>query len=66
MKTQKTDQHKQSKKLTEELNKQGETLHREISTIIQRKQSEMDNMNAQHLTAIEKHEHEINKTIKSF
>ena len=63
MKTQKTDQHKQSKKLTEELNKQGETLHREISTIIQRKQSEMDNMNAQHLTAIEKHEHEIYKTI---
>ena len=63
MKTQKTDQHKHSQKLIAELNKQGEALDREINTIIQRKQAEIDNINAQHLTAIEKQEHEINKTI---
>nr|XP_022304526.1 tripartite motif-containing protein 2-like [Crassostrea virginica] len=63
IKTQKTDQHKHSQKLTAELNKQGEALHREINTIIQRKQSEIDNMNAQHLTAIEKQEAVINKAL---
>ena len=30
---------------------------------MQRKQSEIDNMDALHLIAIEKQEHEINKTI---
>ncbi|XP_078320365.1 uncharacterized protein LOC111112568 [Crassostrea virginica] len=63
IKTQKTDQHKHSQKLTAELNKQGEALHREIHTIIQRKQSEIDNMNAQHLAAIEKQETAINKAL---
>nr|XP_022304715.1 uncharacterized protein LOC111111839 [Crassostrea virginica] len=63
IKTQKTDQHKHSQKLTAELNKQGEALHREIHTIIQRKQAEIDEMNAQHLAAIEKQEAVINKAL---
>nr|XP_022304480.1 uncharacterized protein LOC111111667 [Crassostrea virginica] len=63
IKTQKTDQHKHSQKLTAELNKQGEALHREINTIIQRKQAEINNINAQHLAAIEKQEAVINKAL---
>nr|XP_022304514.1 uncharacterized protein LOC111111688 [Crassostrea virginica] len=63
IKTQKTDQRKHSQKLTEELNKQGEALHREINIIIQRKQSEIDNMNAQHLAAIEKQENVTTKAL---
>nr|XP_022309169.1 uncharacterized protein LOC111114917 [Crassostrea virginica] len=63
IKTQKTDQLKNSQKLTSELNKQGEALHREINTIIQRKQAEIDEMNAQHLAAIEKQEDETNKAL---
>nr|XP_022303910.1 uncharacterized protein LOC111111310 [Crassostrea virginica] len=63
IKTQKTDQHKHSQKLTAELNKQGEALHREINTIIQRKQAEIDNINAQHLAAIEKQEAVIDKAL---
>nr|XP_022304525.1 uncharacterized protein LOC111111694 [Crassostrea virginica] len=63
IKTQKTDQHKHSQKLTAELNKQGEALHREINTMIQKKQSEIDNINAQHLAAIEKQEAVINKAL---
>nr|XP_022304524.1 E3 ubiquitin-protein ligase TRIM71-like [Crassostrea virginica] len=63
IKTQKTDQHKHSQKLTAELNKQGEALHREIRTIIQRKQAEINNINAQHLAAIEKQEAVINKAL---
>nr|XP_022305360.1 uncharacterized protein LOC111112238 isoform X2 [Crassostrea virginica] len=63
IKTQKTDQHKNSQKLTAELNKQGEALHREIHTIIQRKQAEIDEMNAQHLAAIDKQEAAINKAL---
>nr|XP_022305046.1 E3 ubiquitin-protein ligase TRIM71-like [Crassostrea virginica] len=63
IKTQKTDQLKHSQKLTSELNIQGEALHREINTIIQRKQAEIDEMNAQHLAAIEKQEGETNKAL---
>ena len=63
IKTKKVDQNNHSQKLTAELNKQGEALHREINTIIQRKQSEIDDMNAQHLASIEKQEFEIIKTI---
>ncbi|XP_022298083.1 uncharacterized protein LOC111107264 [Crassostrea virginica] len=63
IKTQKTDQHKHSQKLTSELNKQGEALHREIHTIIQRKQAEIDEMNAQNLAALEKQEDETNKAL---
>ncbi|XP_078321297.1 uncharacterized protein LOC111112213 [Crassostrea virginica] len=63
IKTQKTDQLKNSQKLTAELNIQGEALHREIHTIIQRKQAEIDEMNGQHLAAIEKQEDETNKAL---
>ncbi|XP_078321303.1 uncharacterized protein LOC111111601 [Crassostrea virginica] len=63
IKTQKTDQLKHSQKLTSELNKQGEALHREIHTIIQRKQAEIDEMDEQHLAAIEKQEGETNKAL---
>nr|XP_022310756.1 tripartite motif-containing protein 2-like [Crassostrea virginica] len=63
IKTQKTDQLKHSQKLTSELNIEGEALHREINTIIQRKQAEIDEMNAQHLAAIEKQEGETNKAL---
>nr|XP_022304370.1 E3 ubiquitin-protein ligase TRIM36-like [Crassostrea virginica] len=61
--TQKTDQHKHSKKLTAELEKQGEALHREINTVIQRKQAEIGEMNAQYQAAIEKQETVINKAL---
>nr|XP_022309179.1 uncharacterized protein LOC111114924 [Crassostrea virginica] len=63
IKTQKIDQLKHSQKLTSELNIQGEALHREIHTIIQRKQAEIDEMNVQHLAAIEKQEGETNKAL---
>nr|XP_022294663.1 tripartite motif-containing protein 45-like [Crassostrea virginica] len=63
IKTQKIDQLKHSQKLTSELNIQGEALHREINTIIQRKRAEIDEMNAQHLAAIEKQEGETNKAL---
>nr|XP_022296518.1 tripartite motif-containing protein 45-like [Crassostrea virginica] len=63
IKTQKTDQLKHSQKLTSQLNIQGEALHREIHTIIQRKQAEIDEMNALHLAAIEKQEGETNKAL---
>ncbi|XP_078330632.1 uncharacterized protein LOC144624624 [Crassostrea virginica] len=61
IKNQKTDQHKHSQKLTEELKEQGEALHREINIIIQRKHSEIDEMNRQHIAAIEKQKDVINK-----
>nr|XP_022304577.1 E3 ubiquitin-protein ligase TRIM71-like [Crassostrea virginica] len=63
IKTQKADQHKHSQKLTAELYKQGEALHREINTIIQRKHAEINSINVQHLTAIEKQEDVINKAL---
>nr|XP_022308265.1 uncharacterized protein LOC111114271 [Crassostrea virginica] len=61
--TQKTDQHKHYQKLTAELNEQGDALHREINSLIQRKQSEIDDMNAQNLAALEKQEDVINTTL---
>nr|XP_022309164.1 E3 ubiquitin-protein ligase TRIM71-like [Crassostrea virginica] len=52
-----------SLKLTTALNKQGEALHKEINSLIQRKQSEIDEMDEQHLAAITKQEDVINKTL---
>ena len=49
--------------MTAELNKQEEALYREINNIIQRKQSEIDEMDRQHTDAIEKQEDVINKTL---
>ncbi|XP_078322191.1 uncharacterized protein LOC111112041 [Crassostrea virginica] len=63
IKTQKTDQRKYSQKMTRELNKHGEALHREINTIIQRKQSEIDDMDAKQTAAIEKQEDIVYKAL---
>nr|XP_022343770.1 uncharacterized protein LOC111136900 [Crassostrea virginica] len=63
IKTQKTDQLKNSKKLTTDLKKQGEALHKEIDAIIQSKQTEIDDMDSKHKTALDKQENAINHTI---
>ncbi|XP_022309601.2 uncharacterized protein LOC111115232 [Crassostrea virginica] len=52
-----------SLKLTTALNKQGEALHKEINSLIQRKQSEIEEMDEQHLAAITTQEDVINKTL---
>ncbi|XP_078340532.1 uncharacterized protein LOC111106434 [Crassostrea virginica] len=59
----KTDARKHSQKLKTALQKQGETLHKEIDTIIQKMQSEIDDMGSKHLTVIGKQEDAINHTI---
>ena len=61
--TQRTNQHEHFQKLTADLNKQGEILHGEINTIIQSKQSEIDDMDAQQLAALGKQEAAVHKTI---
>ncbi|XP_078312348.1 uncharacterized protein LOC144619153 [Crassostrea virginica] len=63
IKTQKTAQLKNSKKLTSDLKKQGEVLHKEIDAIIQSKQTEIDVMDSKHKTALDKQENAINHTI---
>nr|XP_022304509.1 uncharacterized protein LOC111111685 [Crassostrea virginica] len=52
-----------SLKLTVALNKQGEALHKEINSLIQRKQSEIEAMDEQHLAAITTQEDVINKAL---
>ncbi|XP_022310438.2 uncharacterized protein LOC111115850 isoform X2 [Crassostrea virginica] len=52
-----------SLKLTAALNKQGEALHQEINSLIQRKQSQIEDMDKQHLAAITTQEDVINKTL---
>nr|XP_022309167.1 tripartite motif-containing protein 3-like [Crassostrea virginica] len=52
-----------SLKLTAALNKQGEALHKEINSLIQRKQSEIEEMDEQHLAAITTQEDVINKAL---
>nr|XP_022303333.1 uncharacterized protein LOC111110947 isoform X2 [Crassostrea virginica] len=52
-----------SLKLTAALNKQGEALHKEINSLIQRKQSEIEDMDKQHLAAITTQEDAINKAL---
>nr|XP_022344424.1 uncharacterized protein LOC111137301 [Crassostrea virginica] len=63
IKIQKTDQLKNSQKLTSDLKKQGEALHKEIDAIIQSKQIEIDVMDSKHKTALDKQEDAINHTI---
>ena len=53
---------RRSQKLTSALDKQGEALHTEIDTIIQGMKSEIDDMDAQHIAAIDEHEDKISKT----
>ncbi|XP_022304505.2 uncharacterized protein LOC111111680 [Crassostrea virginica] len=52
-----------SLKLTAALNKQGEALHKEINSLIQKKQSEIEAMDEQHLAAITTQEDVINKAL---
>nr|XP_022327028.1 uncharacterized protein LOC111126577 [Crassostrea virginica] len=54
---------KHSQKLTTALDKQGEALHTEIDTIIQGMKSDIDDMDAQHIAAIDQQEVAINRTI---
>nr|XP_022308571.1 uncharacterized protein LOC111114523 [Crassostrea virginica] len=54
---------KHSLKLTAALNRQGEALHKEIDSLIQRKQSEIEEMDEQHLAAITTQEDVINKAL---
>ena len=51
---------KHFKKMTTALDKQGETLHTEIDTIIHGMKSEIDDMDAQHIAAIDRQEVAIN------
>ena len=60
---QKANQRKNSQKLTAELKKHGEALHKEIDMIIQNKQTEIDVMTREHNAALDKQEIEINRTI---
>nr|XP_022304510.1 E3 ubiquitin-protein ligase TRIM71-like [Crassostrea virginica]XP_022304511.1 E3 ubiquitin-protein ligase TRIM71-like [Crassostrea virginica] len=60
---QKADVQQHSLKLTAALNKQGEALHKEINSLIQRKQSEIEEMDEQHLAAITTQEEVINKAL---
>nr|XP_022327039.1 uncharacterized protein LOC111126584 [Crassostrea virginica] len=60
---QRADVNKRSQKLTTALDKQGEALHTEIDTIIQGMKSDIDDMDAQHIAAIDQQEVAINHTI---
>ncbi|XP_078340274.1 uncharacterized protein LOC144627345 [Crassostrea virginica] len=60
---QRADVNKRSQKLTTALDKQGEALHTEIDIIIQGMKSEIDDMDAQHIAAIDRQEDAINHTI---
>ncbi|XP_078331502.1 uncharacterized protein LOC144625190 [Crassostrea virginica] len=60
---QRADVNKRSQKLRTALDNQGEALHTEIDTIIQGMKSEIDDMDAQHIAAIDQQEDAINHTI---
>nr|XP_022308269.1 uncharacterized protein LOC111114272 [Crassostrea virginica] len=60
---QRADVNKRSQKLTTALDKQGEALHTEIDIIIQGMKSEIGDMDAQHIAAIDQQEDAINHTI---
>ncbi|XP_078311106.1 uncharacterized protein LOC111136045 isoform X2 [Crassostrea virginica] len=60
---QKDDQRENSQKLTAELKKHGEALHKEIDMIIKSKQAEIDVIDSKHQAALDKQEDEINNTI---
>ncbi|XP_078342041.1 uncharacterized protein LOC111107657 [Crassostrea virginica] len=59
---QRADVNNHSQKLTTALDKQGEALHTEIDTIIQGMKSDIDDMDARHIAAINQQEDAINKT----
>ncbi|XP_078331233.1 uncharacterized protein LOC144625058 [Crassostrea virginica] len=60
---QRADVNKRSRKLTTALDKQGEALHTEIDIIIQGMKSEIDDIDAQQIAAIDQQEVAINHTI---
>ena len=62
IKTQKTDHRKKFQKMTSDLNKRGEALHREINSIIQKKY-EIDKIDVDWTDYIEEHEDLIYKAL---
>ena len=60
---QRADVNKRSQKLTTALDKQGEAIHTEIDTIIEGMKSEINDMDAQYIAAIDQQEDVINRTI---
>ena len=64
LKIQKDDHRKHYQELTAALYRQGEALHKEINTILEIKQSEINDMDTKHMAALEKQEDAINQTIK--
>ena len=60
---QRADVNKHSQKLTTALDKQREALHTEIDTIIQEMKSDIDDMAALHIAAIDQQEDAINHSI---
>ena len=63
---QRADVNKRSQKLKTALDKQGEALHTEIDIIIQGMKSDIDDMDAQHIAAIDQQEDAINLTTVSY
>nr|XP_022316097.1 tripartite motif-containing protein 2-like [Crassostrea virginica] len=63
LRAQRADVRKQSQKLTKAVDKQGEALHTEINTIIQGMKSKIDDMDAKNMTAIDKQEDKVKRTI---
>ncbi|XP_052676816.1 uncharacterized protein LOC128158117 [Crassostrea angulata] len=60
---QKSALNENSQKLTTEIDKHGEDLHREINTIIRNMKSYMEETDTKHLAALDKQEDEIKHTI---
>ena len=60
---QKANVKKHSRKLMANLNKQAKALHAEINTIVQGMKSDIDDMDAQHMTAIDEQEDKVNHNI---
>ena len=63
MPIQRANVRKHFKKIKTALDKQGEVLHTEIDPIIQGMKLDIDNMDAQHIAAIDQQEDAINHTL---